>query len=95
MILTSSKVVDPQLENSQNSTSIAPVSLFAQPIENGFQLVDTTPKMILKIYKTSVNNIFLGTKENFNGIVYQKNENWFFEYYLNGKLISEVFTIKF
>ena len=33
--------------------------LFAQPITNGFQLVDNSPKVIMKIYKTSNANCFI------------------------------------
>jgi hypothetical protein len=28
-------------------------TLFAQPIANGYQLVDSTPKVVLKMYRTS------------------------------------------
>jgi hypothetical protein len=69
--------------------------LFAQPIENGFQLVDNSPKVIMKIFKTSNENCFIATKENINGILISKENLWFFEYYENKKLISESINVKF
>lgn len=70
-------------------------SLFAQPIANGFQLVDATPKVVLKILKTSLTDYFMATSVAKNGIVFKKNNEWIFEYYLNEKLISEKLIIKF
>lgn len=70
-------------------------ALFAQPISNGFQLVDTTPKVILKMFKTSEINVFLASSGDRNGVIFKKNEEWFFEYYGAEKLISEKLIIKF
>lgn len=68
---------------------------FAQPITNGFQVVNSEPKVIMKLYNTSEKNIFIGIKENIQGVVFSKNNQWFFEYYVNGKLVSEVLKLKF
>ncbi|WP_293874487.1 hypothetical protein [Flavobacterium sp.] len=68
---------------------------YAQPIANGFQLVDSETKVILFLYKTSQENIFIATKGSINGVLFSKNEQWFFEYYENEKLISEMFSVKF
>ncbi|WP_432673016.1 hypothetical protein [Flavobacterium sp. SM2513] len=70
-------------------------ALFAQSITNGFQLVDKTPKVILKIYKTSEVNYYIAISGEKNGIVFMKNSEWYFEYYLNEKLVSEKLSIKF
>ena len=67
----------------------------AQPIENGYQLVDTTPKIILKIYKTSKAEIFLAENESVKGVVLKHNGQWIFEYYQNGKMISKPLNIRF
>ena len=69
--------------------------LFAQPIPNGFQLVDSTPKVVLKLLKTSANNFYIGQKDIAQGVVFNKNNQWYFEYYQNGKLVSEKLEIKF
>ncbi len=70
-------------------------SLFAQPIANGFQLVDSTPKVVLKIFKTSQTDFFTANSDAKNGVVFKRNNEWFFEYYVNEKLISEKLNIKF
>lgn len=70
-------------------------TLFAQPIANGYQLVDTTPKVVLKIYKTSQPDSFTAVGDARNGVVFKKGNDWYFEYYKDDKLISEKLTIKF
>ncbi|MDB5090300.1 MAG: hypothetical protein JWR09_4294, partial [Mucilaginibacter sp.] len=70
-------------------------TLYAQAIANGYQLIDTTPKIVLTLLKTSVENYFIAGNATANGIVLKKNEGWFFEYYKDGKLISEKLPVKF
>jgi hypothetical protein len=70
-------------------------TLYAQPIANGYQLIDTTPKIVLTLLKTSAENYFIASSAAANGIVLKKNEDWIFEYYKDGKLISEKLPIKF
>jgi len=69
--------------------------LFAQPIANGYQLVDTTPKVVAKMYKTSQQDYYTAQGDNKNGVIFKKGNDWFFEYYLNDKLVSEKLSIKF
>ncbi|WP_281238809.1 hypothetical protein [Flavobacterium praedii] len=69
--------------------------LFAQPIKNGFQLVDTTPKVVLKAYKTTNPSIYIASKENTQGVMILKDNQWFFEYYEKDTLMSEKITVKF
>jgi hypothetical protein len=69
--------------------------LFAQPIANGYQLVDTTPKVVLKMYKTSQPDSYTAISDTKNGVVFKKGNDWFFEYYQNDKLVSEKLNIKF
>ena len=71
------------------------VALFAQPIENGFQIIDTFPKVILKIYMTSSPSCFIAYKDTIQGVLVNKDNKWFFEYYSNSKVISEKMEIKF
>ena len=74
---------------------VVPFQLFAQPIANGFQLVDSTPKVVMKLFKTSANNFYIGQKDSQQGVVFNKNNQWYFEYYQNDKLVSEKMEIKF
>jgi len=67
--------------------------LYAQSIENGFQLVDNTPKIVFKIVKTSKKDVFMILDK--NGILSKKGEVWEAEYYKNGQLIKEEYQIKF
>lgn len=70
-------------------------TLFAQPIANGYQLVDTTPKVVLKIYKTSQPDYFTAQGNGINGALIKKGNEWFLEYYKNDQLVSEKLAIKF
>lgn len=67
--------------------------LYAQAIDHGFQLVDSTPSVVYKIKKTGIDNVFL--VEGKNATLYQKEDKWILEYYENDQLIQEVLTIKF
>lgn len=78
----------PVITNNENQ-------LFAQPIANGYQLVDNTPKVVLKIYKTSQQDSYTAVSEAKNGVVFKRGNDWIFEYYQNDKLISEKLNIKF
>lgn len=81
-------VSSPQIKESENS-------LYAQGITNGYQLVDKTPKVVLKIYKTSQPDYFTAQGEGINGALLKKNGEWFLEYYKNDQLVSEKLLIKF
>lgn len=70
-------------------------TLYAQPTANGYQLIDTTPKKVLTLSRTSVQDYFIAENETANGIVLKKNGAWFFEYYKDGKLMAEKLLIKF
>lgn len=67
--------------------------LYAQPTANGYQLVDSTPKVIYKLTKTTQPNYFL--IQGGNGFVYKKDGQWIAEYYEGETLKQEVLNIKF
>jgi hypothetical protein len=69
--------------------------LYAQPISNGFQLVDASPKVVMKIFKTSNPTTFSALKGTIHGVLLSRDNNWFFEYYQDEKLISEKINVKF
>jgi hypothetical protein len=70
-------------------------TLFAQPIANGFQLIDNSPKIVLKIFKTPKTDFYTATSEDKNGVVFKKNNEWIFEYYVDGILIADKLNINF
>ena len=59
------------------------------------QLVDTTPKVVMKLYKTSKSDYFTAVRDGVQGALLLKDNEWFFEYYQNDQLMSEKIAIKF
>lgn len=86
-------VIKEDVKVANSNETIA--ALFAQPITNGFQLINTEPKVIYKIFKTSTKDFFIATKETTQGVFFSRNNEWFFEYYQNDKLVSEKVEVKF
>lgn len=88
------------IKNEESISQIIPVIeasniLYAQQVSNGYQLVDSTPSIQLKMYKSSMPNMYLATDNDTNGLVYNKDGKWFFEYYKNGELKIKELNIKF
>ncbi len=69
--------------------------LYAQEIQNGFQLVDSTPKIRIRMFKSSTPNYYLAQSGNQNGLVYKKDGKWYFEYYVGDDFQIEALNIKF
>lgn len=61
-------------------------------IQNGFAILDATPKVVLQIYKTSVQDVYIADKFGKKGVFYKKEDKWYFEYYENDKLVTEEFV---
>lgn len=73
-----------------------PNLLYAQPTESGYQLIDKTPKVVMKLLKTSQTNVFIAIKDNVQGsLILKEDGNWYFESYQNDKLVSEKIVVKF
>ncbi|MCG8763372.1 hypothetical protein G1K46_11635 [Tenacibaculum finnmarkense] len=81
------------VNNSIVDNKISVNNLYAQPTKNGFQLVDTTQKIIFKILKTSVKDVF-AIKDK-NGIIHKNNDIWIAEYYKKGIKKTEKYQVKF
>jgi len=69
--------------------------LYAQANDNGYQLIDTTPKKVMTLLKTSQQDHFIADDGASQGIVFRKNSEWFFEFYKDDKLVSRKLNIKF
>ncbi len=94
--LKEEKVVDvPVKEMKPMESVIEGVSnvLYAQEIENGFQLVDSSPKVVYRIKSTNLDNVFL--VENKSAIIYKKGDDWILEFYSKSVLKQETLNIKF
>lgn len=96
---TASVITSAPIQTVAISTPVADVSdpnlLYAQPTENGYQLIDKTPKVVMKLLKTSRPDSFIAIKDGVQGSLNAKDNQWFFEYYQNDKLVSEKVSVKF
>jgi hypothetical protein len=80
---------------ASSAVAETPGTLYAQETPNGYQLIDTTPKKVLTLLKTSIQDHFIAEDGASNGIVFKEKGEWFFEYYKNDKLVSQKLQIKF
>lgn len=94
--------IENEITQTKDSEKVEPIkheissaTLFAIPTTKGYKIVDSTPKTIYELNKTSVSSIFIATKENVQGVFLQKDKQWYFEYYQNEKLVSEIVDVKF
>lgn len=69
--------------------------LYAQATNNGYQLIDTSPRKVMTLLKTSQPDHFIADNGVEKGLVFKMNGEWFFEYYKDDKLVSQKLTIKF
>ena len=67
--------------------------LFAQPVANGFQLVNMKPEVVFQVLKTNVKDVFVIKDK--NGVLYKSGNSWFAEYYNNGGKVTEEYQVKF
>lgn len=90
------KSESPKAQETKNSIQYSE-PLFAKPFgENGFQLLTNNtnvPQYVMTIYKTSSSDCYIASKEDNSGVLIKKMSNWFFEYYKDGKLISQPILI--
>ncbi len=82
------KVVD--ITKSMNTDNNV---LYAQPINNGFQLVNTKPEKVYQILNTSVKDVYV--LKNKKGILFKNKDKWIVEYYENTTKVVKHYTIKF
>ncbi|MEA1785904.1 hypothetical protein U1E44_07360 [Arenibacter sp. GZD96] len=68
---------------------------YAQVMPYGYQLVDSSPKVQMQLYKSSVPDVFMAKKEDKSGVVFRKDNKWFFEYYAGASPVIEEISIKF
>ncbi len=86
------KITNQPANLTDNSSSDV---LFASPIENGFELIDSNSKVVLVLVKTMQPEYFNANVDKKYGLVYKKNNQWVFEYYFEGKLMVEPLNIRF
>lgn len=69
--------------------------LRAVATETGYNLVDYSGHIVLYLYSTSLENVFIANKEIYKGVLLKKVNGWFFEYDFEGKVYSEKIEVKF
>jgi hypothetical protein len=98
-VITTTPVVmvtsDVKIETIKEKTIVATTVdvLYAQTTNNGYQLVNTTPEVVLSILKTNVKDVFIINDK--NGILYKLGNNWVAEFYENNLLVTKEYQIKF
>lgn len=89
---TKIEVSQPVIELNSSTT----LELFAKPYQNGYQLLTNTtaiPNLVLTIQKTSSTDCFLAEQNEKKGVLIRKPDGFYFDYYENGKLVSQKYTI--
>lgn len=67
--------------------------LYAQTINNGFQLVDRTPKVVYTIYNSGKKDIYIVKGK--DAVIYKLNDIWVISEMINESLKTESLNIKF
>ena len=91
--LETSNAVVKALDHDGVITSKRDDILYAQPIKNGFQIVDTEPKKVMVLLKTGIANVFLVQGK--DAMVYQKDGAWVHALYSGTDLKLSPINLKF
>ncbi|MGB5188458.1 hypothetical protein [Robiginitalea sp.] len=80
----------------QIETSAGEEVWYAQATDNGYQLVDSTPKIRMKLVKTAQEDTFIATVDDqAMGMVYKKDGLWWHEFFKDGKTEVRPLKLKF
>jgi len=82
-------VIEEQLKQEKSTIDV----LYAQEIENGYQLVDKTPKVVMIMLKTNLGNVFLVKDK--NAIIYKEDGFWYLSKIDGKSVVVETLNIKF
>jgi hypothetical protein len=90
-------ILSETFEGNAQQTAVTQTTdvLSAQEIENGYQLVDKTPKIVMRMYRTSQPDVYMADSGTVKGVVRKDNGQWLFDYYENERLVSKPLNIKF
>ncbi|SEQ71941.1 hypothetical protein SAMN05421824_2125 [Hyunsoonleella jejuensis] len=81
------------LQSAAAKNSASSNVLYAQAIPNGFQLVDSSPKVVYRIKNTGLNNVFI--VEGKSAIIYKNGAHWILELHTENEKSLEELNIKF
>nr|WP_297785097.1 hypothetical protein [uncultured Allomuricauda sp.] len=82
-------------EKEASAVSVPTDLLYAQPTDSGYQLVDSTPKVVFILESTSMENVFITEFQGNNAVVFKKGDKWLLEYSENGEKVQKELNIKF
>lgn len=88
--------IEPELKINETKVEMIEESsnlLYAQPIENGFQVVDTTPKIVMILLETGKSNVYMVKGK--NAMVYQEDGFWYLSENEGDKVSVKPLNIKF
>lgn len=96
------KSAEPEASNLVKAVPLTDVArtqgaetLYAQKLPSGYQLVDSTPKILYRLGATTTPGLFIAEGGEKRGVVFNRDGEWVFEYYEGDKLHSETLQIKF
>jgi len=69
----------PMVKTNPASVSDGENVLYAQAIEGGYQLVNSTPEIVYILKSTSAPDVFIVNKDGKNGVIYKNDSKWFIE----------------
>ncbi len=92
-VVSTAAVVKVESKPEAPKTITASGVLYAQAINNGYQLVDSTPKVVYKIKKTGQTNLYLVEGE--NAVIYKKEGKWIYERNADNGVQQKELNIKF
>ena len=73
-----------------------PLVLVSKKTQNGFDLVSQNSETIfMNLKTTSVPDLYIATRQGYQGILFKSDNNWFFEYYFNQQKNTELINVIF
>lgn len=78
---------------SKKETSTQENTLHAQPIKNGFQLINSASVVVFLIRNTNVKDFYLIKDK--NGMFYKSDRNWIAAFYQKDAFVEQIFQVKF
>ncbi len=92
-IIVGTQVVKPKKKEKPSTKDLESNIMYAQPIDDGYQVVDGTPKIIMTLYNTGKQNTYIVKGQ--NAIVYKEDGFWYMSESINGKTEIKLINIKF
>lgn len=86
-------IINKVVTSGKDNVSKKAEVLYAQPKNNGYQLVNLKPEVVFVILNTNLKDVFIIKDK--NGILYKNGNNCVVEFYENNQLIKKIYQVKF